>query len=218
MPHANHRLAAREHLAEAAALHAEGALGAAVRRLRAAATAAISAVVEATGGGPDRRVLPPVALDALGRRGVGVARVRDVVHDLHLDCHAQDGGRATEFTSGRVAEAIAAVQALVDLTVAALPVAAAASARPALEAFAREVPAAPLGSAVPDRPGAWLGAARRRARRRRIRTALLSLVMAILLGGGATAAVIAGERNGPRSALDVMARAHGLGELPASAR
>jgi hypothetical protein len=216
VPHANHRLAAREHLAEAAALHAEGALGAAVYRLCAAASAAVAAVVEAAGSSPDGRLLPPVAADLLGRRGVAVGGVRDLVHDLHLDCHAQGRGRATEFTSARVMEAIAAVQALVDLTWTARPAAATVGPRRTAELFASDV--APVATAVPYRPEAWLGAARRRARRRRIRSALLSLVMAALLAGGATAAVIAGERNGPRSALDVMARAHGLSDLPEHSR
>jgi hypothetical protein len=218
MPHANHRLAAREHLAEAAALHAEGAIGGAVRRLRAAATAAVAAVAEAAGGGPDRRLVPPVAADLLGRRGVPVGGVREVVHDLHLDCHAQDRGRATEFTSARVIEAIEAVQALVDLTWAARSAAATVGPPRTTEAVPYDAPPAGAGISVPYRPGAWLGAARRRARRRRIRTALLSLVMAVLIAGGATAAVIAGERNGSRSALEVTARAHGLGDLPGHER
>jgi hypothetical protein len=218
VPHANYRLAAREHLAEAAALHAEGALGAAVCRLRAAATAAVAAVVEAAGSSPDRRLLPPVAADLLGRRGVAVGGVRDLVHDLHLDCHAQGRGRATEFTSARVMEAIAAVQALVDLTWTARPATATVGPRRTIELFAADAAPAPVATGVPYRPEAWLVAARRRARRRRIRTALLSLVMAVLLAGGATAAVIAGERNGPRSALDVMARAHGLSDLPEHSR
>lgn len=216
MPHANHRLAAREHLAEAAAVHAEGDLGSAVRHLRAAATAAVAAMLESAGAGPDRRLLPPVAADALGLRGVVVADVRAIVHDLHLDCHAQDRGRATEFTARAVAEAIAVVQTLVDLTCAALPRAAMVPSGAAVRAPAEAAPAG--GVRVPDRPEAWLRAARRRARRRRLRTALLSAVMATLLAGGGTAAVIAGERDGPRKHLDVMARARGLSDLAAGSR
>jgi hypothetical protein len=211
MPHANHRLAAREHLAEAAAVHAEGDLGSAVRHLRAAATAAVAAMLESAGAGPDRRLLPPVAADALGLRGVVVADVRAIVHDLH-DCHAQDRGRATEFTARAVAEAIAVVQTLVDLTCAALPRAAMVPSGAAVRAPAQAAPAG--GVRVPDRPEAWL----RAARRRRLRTALLSAVMAALLAGGGTAAVIAGERDGPRKHLDVMARARGLSDLAAGSR
>jgi hypothetical protein len=212
-PSSNHRVAAREHLAEATALYAENALGPAVRRLHAAATAAVAAIVEAAGAVPDRRLLPPVAVRALGRRG---AAVRQVVHDLLLDCHAQDSGRATEFTARMVADAITAVQALVDLTCAALPVAAVRPAHGGIAlpaGFAAE-PALP----VPGRPQAWLESARRQSRRRRARTVLVSALVAAMLAGAATVTFVAGVRDGPRAHLDVMARARGLSDLPASAR
>jgi hypothetical protein len=214
MPPSNHRLSAREHLAEAAALHGEGALGAAVRRLRAAATEAVAAVVEAAGANAGGGLLPPVAAEALGCRAIPAADVRAVMHDLHLDCHGQDEGRATEFTARAVGEAIAAVQALVDLSFAAPPSAAALRRPPE--------PTAELAAAealeIPQRPETWLRAARRVRRRRRVRSALLSVLMAVLLAGGTTAAWIAGARDGPSSHLDVMARARGLSDLPGATR
>ena len=210
----NHRVAAREHLAEAAALHGEGALGPAVRRLAAAASAAVAAVVEAAGAAPDRHLLPPVAVRALGRGGVAVATVRDVIHDLQLDCLGQDRGRATEFTARMVADAITAVQALVDLTVAALPVPGSAGPAGALAL------AAPVGSEIrlqiPERPQAWIETARRQAVRRRVRTVLVGVLVAAMLAGAATVSFVAGERGGPHSHLDVMARARGLSDLPPS--
>jgi hypothetical protein len=209
----NHRVAAREHLAEAAALHAEGALGPAVRRLAAAATSAVAAVVEAAGAVPDRNLLPPAAVRALGRGGVAVASVRDVIHDLQLDCLGQDRGRATEFTARMVADAITAVQALVDLTVAALPVPVGAAPALALPTAAT----ADVVFRVPDRPQAWIERARRRTRRRRVYSVLVALLIAASFAGAAAASFVAGERDGPRSHLDVMARARGLSDLPASA-
>jgi hypothetical protein len=209
----NHRVAAREHLAEAAALHAEGSLGPAVRRLAAAATAAVAAVVEAAGAVPDRNLLPPVAVRALGAGGVAVATVRDVIDDLNLDCLGQDRGRATEFTARMVADAITAVQSLVDLTVAALPV-------PVIAAPALVLPPPrTMESAfrVPGRPHAWIERARRRAVRRRVCTILITLLIAASFVAAVAASFIAGERDAPRAQLDVMARAHGLSDLPASA-
>jgi hypothetical protein len=211
----NHRVAAREHLAEAAALHAEGSIGPAVRRLAAAATAAVTAVVEAAGAVPDRHLLPSAAARALGRRGVAVATVRDVIHDLQLDCLGQDRGRATEFTARMVAEAITAVQALVDLTVAALPVPAAIG--PGAGALA--VTALPLPEVrlhIPQRPHAWIESGRRQTRLRRARAVLAGVLVAAMIAAAATASFVAGERDGPHSHLDVMARARGLSDLPAS--
>ena len=209
----NHRVAAREHLAEAAALHAEGSLGPAVRRLAAAATSAVAAVVEAAGAVPDRNLLPPVAVRALGAGGVAVATVRDVIDDLNLDCLGQDRGRATEFTARMVADAITAVQSLVDLTVAALPV-------PVIAAPALVLPAGPateVAFRVPGRPHDWIERARRRALRRRLCTVLVTLLIVAAFAGATVASFVAGERDAPRAQLDVMARAHGLSDLPASA-
>jgi hypothetical protein len=59
----NHRLSSREHLAEAAALHGEGALGPAVRCLRVAAVEAVAALDE-----------PVVAARQARRRGSRAAR------------------------------------------------------------------------------------------------------------------------------------------------
>src|SRR6185437_12516965 len=140
----------------------------------------------------------PAAVRALGRGGVAVATVRDVIGDLRLDCLGQDRGRATEFTARTVADAITAVQALVDLTVAALPVPAVGSAL-ALPAGAAPEPVL----RVPGRPHAWIELAQRRSRRRRARTALVGLLMALAIGGAAVASFVAGERDVSRSHLDV---------------
>src|SRR5262249_8732203 len=128
-------------------------------------------------------------------------------------CLGQDRGRATEFTARMVADAITAVQALVDLTVAALPV-------PVIAAPALAVPTGTtmeVAFRVPGRPQAWIERARRRAVRRRVCTVLVTFLIVATFAAATVASFVAGERDAPRSQLDVMARAHGLSDLPASA-
>jgi hypothetical protein len=47
---------------------------------------------------------------------------------------------------------------------------------------------------------------------------MLGATMAALLAGGTTVAWIAGARDGPRTHLDVMARARGLSDVPPGRR
>jgi hypothetical protein len=198
----NHRLAARELLAEAGALHAEGARGPAVRYLCAAAQAAVAAVVERSGGQPGTQLLPAVAAEALQAHGVAPASVREVLHDLVLDCHEQLRGAPTQLGSATMARAIDAVQALVDVASGLRrPIAHPAAPAPVSD------PTVPEAMRAPGRPGPWFLAERLRRRRRRLRMALAGAAIAAVVGVAPTAAVILGHGHDPAAKLDVMARA-----------
>ncbi|MEA2249647.1 MAG: hypothetical protein QOH46_4176 [Solirubrobacteraceae bacterium] len=194
----NHRLSSREHLAEAAALHGEGALGPAVQRLRVAAVEAVAALAEP---GPAGR---------LAEHGIPPAGVRDLLAELHLDCVVQERGEETEFTAWRVEQVIASVQQLADVATG-LPARASArvggpAARSAHDTDSSgDVVALP---AVPERPGRWLAAARRRRRRGRVMSVIVPLAtVAAVIGVGIAIAFARPERP-PGHRLDVLSRTH----------
>jgi hypothetical protein len=198
----NHRLSAREHLAEAAALHGEGAMGPSVLHLRAAAVEAVAALAE-----PGDRLVPPGAAARLAHNGIGPDGVRDLLAELHLDCAMQERGHPTELTPARLAQAIAAVQQLADLATG-VPTAA-VPARVGARWGTGDLP--PVDEAVrlpamPQRPGEWLKAARRRRMRSRAIAVLVPLsTVAAVIGVGITIAVGLPERPSPHR-LQVLSR------------
>jgi hypothetical protein len=211
----NHRLSSREHLAEAAALNGEGALGPAVRSLRVAAVEAVAALDEP--GTPGRRyrrhrLVPVLAAERLASHGIAPGDVRDLLADLHLDCALQERGEDTELSASRVEQAIGSVQQLADLAVG-LPTATPARVTATGPQLASDVTlprAAPPPDGVPQRPGQWLAEARRRRRRARALAVLVpvSTVLAVV-GAGIAIAVV--RPHGPVDhRYEVLSRTHGV--------
>jgi hypothetical protein len=209
----NHRLTAREHLAEAAALHGEGELGPAVCCLRIAAVEAVAALDEP--GSPGRRhrrhrLVPALAAERLAGHGIPPGDARDLLADLHLDCAVQERGEDTEFTASHVEQAIASVQQLADLAVG-LPTGVRARVTAAGPQFGPEVtsPRAPAPpEAVPERPGRWIADARRRRRRGRAIAVLVPVSTVLAVVGAGIAIAIVRPQRAPDHRFEVLSRTH----------
>jgi hypothetical protein len=165
----NHRLKAREHLAESAALAAEGRSAAAADRLLRAAAHALEEIVTGRGVAPvDRMQLIASLADEGAVPWDACARLND------LWASRDDCGDELE-------EALETVQALVDV--------AAGLRAGAGPSFGDD---APEPERVPGRTTPWLEAARRARRRRLARQAAVLVTSLLLLGGAAMASLHAG--------------------------
>lgn len=204
----NHLLSSREHLAEGAALCGEGRVGAAVRHLRAATSAAIAAMEEQDGASRHGAAVPLVAAARLVDHGISPDAVRDLMRELRIDCDGQARGLGTGFTAARVETAIEGVQVLVDLA-AGVPAATSAAARGRGPGHAVLSP--PMAW-IPERPGPWLTGARRRRRRRVGLTTIVAIATLATVGATGVAAWIAGSGHPGREQRQrhVLSRTHEL--------
>ncbi|MEY2535230.1 MAG: hypothetical protein QOF29_3140 [bacterium] len=168
----NHRLKAREQFAEGAALVAEGSGTAAADRLLRAAAHALAELGRARGVAPaeNRNVL-----ELLTGEGALSFAAASRLHEL-----SEWTGRRDDVPEAALAEAVDAVQALVDLA-AGLPAG----------SGSYDADAAPA-ERMPVRTTPWLDAARTARRRRLARHAAVLLSALLILAGAAMASMNGG--------------------------